>query len=70
MPLDELLVPTELDDVQRALLCDPQTSGGLLVACADTVVERVLAIFARHRFLHAAVIGDMREGAPGVTVTP
>jgi len=66
----EVQLAPELDDVRRALLCDPQTSGGLLVACTDAVVERVLAIFARHGFTQAAVIGDMRDGAPGVTVTP
>ena len=66
---DVQLAP-ELDSVRQALLCDPQTSGGLLVACADDVVESVLAIFGRHGFAHAAVVGDMREGEPGVTVKP
>jgi len=50
-------------DVQRALLTDPQTSGGLLVACAPAAVDEVLAVFHDERFPGAAVIGRLREGA-------
>ncbi|MEY8875879.1 MAG: selenide, water dikinase SelD [Leptothrix sp. (in: b-proteobacteria)] len=41
----------------RALLTDPQTSGGLLVSCAPEAVDAVLAVFQRHGFAHAAPIG-------------
>jgi selenide,water dikinase len=54
--------------VQQALLCDPQTSGGLLVACDPASVEAVLANFRAHGFEHAAVVGEMLEGAAGVEV--
>jgi selenide, water dikinase len=67
---DEVQLAPELDGLQRALLCDPQTSGGLLVACADDVVESVMTIFRRHGFVQAAAIGHMSEGAPGVIVRP
>ncbi|MFN0183131.1 MAG: AIR synthase-related protein, partial [Aquabacterium sp.] len=40
-----------------ALLTDPQTSGGLLVSCEPAAVDSVLAIFRRHGFDAAAVIG-------------
>jgi selenide,water dikinase len=53
---------------QQALLTDPQTSGGLLVSCDEASVGSVLALFAREGFAHAAVIGRMAEGVPGVTV--
>lgn len=53
---------------QRALLTDPQTSGGLLVSCDPASVDEVLALFAREGFGEAAVIGRMGEGAPRVTV--
>jgi selenide,water dikinase len=52
------------DTVQRALLTDPQTSGGLLVACESAVVNDVLEIFRRHGFEHAAPVG--RCAAAGV----
>ena len=53
---------------QKALLTDPQTSGGLLVACAPEAADDVLAIFRREGFDRAAVIGELREGSAHVTV--
>jgi selenide,water dikinase len=57
-----------IGDTARVLLTDPQTSGGLLVACDPGSVDDVLALFAREGFGHAAVIGRMEAGAPKVTV--
>jgi selenide,water dikinase len=57
-----------LDEVRKALLCDPQTSGGLLVSCAPDAVDGVLATFRRHGFGRAAIVGGISDGAPGVTV--
>ncbi len=45
--------------LDRALLTDPQTSGGLLVACAPAALDAVLACFARHGFDEAAVVGEV-----------
>jgi len=56
-------------NAQQALLCDPQTSGGLLVACAEDAVGDVMAIFERHGFEGAALIGTMAAGAPQVSVS-
>ena len=56
------------DDVRRALLTDPQTSGGLLVACAADAVASVLSVFRDEGFQHAAVIGEITPGEPLVTV--
>lgn len=56
-------------DWQRALLTDPQTSGGLLIACAPESVPPVLTIFQQAGFASAAVIGSMNLGEPGVTVS-
>ncbi|XYJ09043.1 selenide, water dikinase SelD [Telluria sp. B2] len=53
---------------QRALLTDPQTSGGLLVSCAPEAADAVLALFAREGFGEAQVIGRMVEGAARVVV--
>jgi selenide,water dikinase len=41
----------------QALLTDPQTSGGLLVACEPAALNAVLAVFGRHGFGEAAVVG-------------
>ncbi|MFC3108040.1 selenide, water dikinase SelD [Undibacterium arcticum] len=61
--LDAAITPT-----QQMLLTDPQTSGGLLVSCDADSVDDVLALFARGGFAHAAVIGEMKDGAPRVEV--
>jgi selenide,water dikinase len=56
----DVLLPDGFGDTERALLCDPQTSGGLLVSCTPQAVEQVLAIFRREGFADAAVIGTTR----------
>jgi selenide,water dikinase len=43
----------------RALLTDPQTSGGLLVSCSPSALDEVLAVFRRHGFEQAAVVGGV-----------
>lgn len=46
----------------RALLTDPQTSGGLLVACAPEAVTEVLSIFLQQGFSQVATIGEFVAG--------
>jgi selenide,water dikinase len=53
---------------QQALLTDPQTSGGLLVACAPSAAEAVLSAFRAEGFEHAVVIGELAAGS-GIRVT-
>ena len=55
-------------EIERAVLTDPQTSGGLLVACAPETVDEVLRIFRDEGFSRAAVIGEIGAGAPGISV--
>ena len=61
--LDPMITP-----VHQALLTDPQTSGGLLVACADHAVNDVISLFHTQGFAHASVIGELQHGTPGVEV--
>ncbi len=61
-------LPAGATDVDRALLTDPQTSGGLLVACASDAADEVLTLFRAEGFDRAAVIGEMAPGAPRVIV--
>jgi selenide,water dikinase len=53
---------------QRQLLCDPQTSGGLLVSCTPGCVDSVLAAFWSDGFHQAAVIGSLQAGSAEITV--
>jgi len=57
-----------LGDVERWLLGDPQTSGGLLVTCAPGAVDAVLEVFRNEGFDQAAVIGEITAGPPRVSV--
>ena len=57
-----------LGEPERAVLTDPQTSGGLLVACDPKTVDQVLAIFRDEGFERAAVVGEIVAGAPEVMV--
>jgi selenide,water dikinase len=52
----------------QALLTDPQTSGGLLVSCAPQALEQVMAVFTRHGFGNATVVGAMQARAPGASL--
>ncbi len=56
---DEIDLAQTLVAVDRDLISDPQTSGGLLVACAPDAVASVLAIFHKHGFTQAADIGAL-----------
>jgi selenide,water dikinase len=53
---------------QQKLLSDPQTSGGLLVACAPQAEQSVLEIFRKQGFAEARTIGKLVEGAPRLAV--
>jgi len=53
----EVALPAGFAPQDQALLSDPQTSGGLLVSCAPDTLDAVLAIFQRHGFGQAAVVG-------------
>ena len=59
----EVTLPAGISPAHQALLSDPQTSGGLLVACAPEQAGRVLDIFVKASFARAAVIGQMVPGA-------
>ena len=53
----EIALPAGFGAADQALLTDPQTSGGLLVACAPDALDAVRAVFARHGFEAATVVG-------------
>ncbi|MBS0445202.1 MAG: selenide, water dikinase SelD [Proteobacteria bacterium] len=61
----DVVLPDGFDPADRALLTDPQTSGGLLVSCDASVVDDVLAVFRRHGFAAAAEIGSVGEARDG-----
>jgi selenide,water dikinase len=66
----EVALPQGFAAADRALLTDPQTSGGLLVACERSAVDAVLAAFERHGFDTAAVVGQVQraEASPRLRI--
>lgn len=65
---ESVTLGSHIAEWQRKLLCDPQTSGGLLVSCTPETVDAVLAAFNADGFNHAAVIGTMQTGSAQVAV--
>lgn len=65
----EVTLPAGVPDWHRKLLTDPQTSGGLLVACDPASVAAVLAVFKSQGFNQATAIGRLVAGTPSVTVS-
>jgi len=59
----DVQVAARLSEVDRALMTDPQTSGGLLVACEPAALDAVLAVFHRHGFAQAAVVGRVGQAS-------
>jgi selenide, water dikinase len=62
-------IDSGLGKSERALLTDPQTSGGLLVACDPAAATEVLDIFRTQGFGSACIIGEIVGGAPGISVS-
>jgi selenide,water dikinase len=59
----EIELAPERNAIDQALLSDPQTSGGLLVACAPESVAEVLAVFQQHGFANACEVGEITAAA-------
>jgi selenide,water dikinase len=66
---EHVTLPPDLPAWKRKLLCDPQTSGGLLVACDPASAARVLEIFRQQGFEDAREIGSLAAGAGAINVT-
>jgi len=64
----EVTLPAGLPDWRRGLLCDPQTSGGLLIAVAPDGADALLRRVREAGFSQAAAIGTLEPGTPGIAV--
>src|SRR5262245_46211131 len=61
----EVRLPEGFAAADKALLTDPQTSGGLLVSCTSDVAAQVIGVFQQHGFTDAADIGEVTPHASG-----
>ena len=65
----EVQLDASIEEWQKNLLTDPQTSGGLLLACDPASEQAVLDLFKQHGFEDARKIGQVVSGT-GVVVRP
>ena len=65
---DSVVLPAGIADWMRALLCDPQTSGGLLVSCARERAEAILRRAVSAGYPASRIIGHVSAGKPQVFV--
>ncbi|QNK00705.1 selenide, water dikinase SelD [Dyella telluris] len=61
-------LPADLPEWRRALLTDPQTSGGLLVSCRPERAEDIRAMIEAAGYPRASIIGEVAAGTPGIEV--
>lgn len=61
-------LPDGLDGWRKDLLCDPQTSGGLLIAVSAAEAESLLARLAGQGFPASRVVGRLRPGPAEIHV--
>jgi selenide, water dikinase len=66
---DAVVLPANLPEWRRDLLTDPQTSGGLLVACKAERAEAIRGTIEAAGFHRASIIGEALAGNPGIGIT-
>lgn len=65
---DGVSLPLDFPEWRRHLLTDPQTSGGLLVACVPDQAAVILRMIVDAGFPFARIIGRCAEGIPSISV--
>jgi selenide,water dikinase len=65
---DQIELPDGTPEWRRALLCDPQTSGGLLVACSAERAEALRSRIEAAGYPCANIIGSVSAGASAIVV--
>jgi selenide,water dikinase len=65
---DAVQLPPGFPEWRRDLLCDPQTSGGLLIAAKPDIAEAVLSLARDRGFAAAAKVGRLVSGPPSIRV--
>jgi selenide, water dikinase len=65
---DGVALPADFPPWRRDLLTDPQTSGGLLVACKAERAEAIRAMIEAAGYRRASIIGAVVLGTPGIEV--
>jgi len=67
---DAVILPPDFPEWRRHLLTDPQTSGGLLVACERDKVAALVERIVADGYTSASVIGHSEQGRPAIRIEP
>jgi selenide,water dikinase len=62
-------LPAAFPEWQRDVLCDPQTSGGLLIASESSAVPGILDLLKRRHYASACAIGEFAAGHAQITIS-
>jgi selenide, water dikinase len=65
---ESVALAPDFPDWRRSILTDPQTSGGLLIACDPSGADRMLTEIVGAGYWQAAIIGHVENGTPSVRV--
>lgn len=66
---NQVSLPAQAPVWLKNILTDPQTSGGLLVACDPVSAPAVLEVFGQQGFNNACRIGELTSGEPHILVS-
>lgn len=66
---DSISLPRDFPDWRRDLLTDPQTSGGLLIACEPDRAAEITSMIVDHGYPQARIIGRADTGGPSITIS-
>ncbi len=64
-----ITLPPDFSEWRQHLLTDPQTSGGLLIACDPSRAAKVTQTIADAGYPHASIIGFVDRGPPSLTIS-
>jgi selenide,water dikinase len=64
----DVALPASFPVWRRTMLCDPQTNGGLLIACESSAVLAVLDLLNRKNYAFARAIGRFAAGPAKITI--
>jgi selenide, water dikinase len=65
----DVQLPESMPEWRRMLLADPQTSGGLLVACNPAKADDLVAMIRGAGYPLASVVGRAEAGPPAISVS-
>jgi len=66
---ESVTLPSSFPEWRRHLLTDPQTSGGLLIACGPDHAAGLLQMIAGAGYPSARIIGRVDAGSPSIEIT-